>query len=415
MSEQSSVLFLGRQPIVDKDSHLIGYELLYRNESGTSAMQSEQSATANVLTHTLSLSGIDAVVGKHLAFVNIDTKFLKHDMILSVPASRFVFELDVPKKRDDECLERLKELSEKGYQFAFSINDVGENTVDYAKRVVDYISYIKLNTMQVDKQKLFKVLLTLGSSQKTLIATHVETKELFESFLEMGFELFQGYFFAKPEMMASTQISSNATMVISLCNLLTTDSSTQEVVEGFKNVPTISMHLIQYLNSCAFNFKESVDSIERMVTLMGRKPLLQWLFLTLYASSDENQENNAILLTVQQRTQLIVDLLKVVKPDVSRDEISKAYFVGLLSLMNIIVKQPLEEFLEAIHIDNSIKEALLEKRGLLGEIFEVSIAIEQFDLAVTEAFMLEYDIAPAKFQKFLFRSFETANTFKIQS
>jgi len=415
MSGDSSVLFLGRQPIVDKDAQLIGYELLYRNESGTSAMQNEQSATANVLTHTLSLSGIDSIVGKHLAFVNVDAKFLKHDMILSVPPARFVFELDVPSSRDEESLKRLKELYEKGYQFAFCIDDVSDNTVEYAKNVVEYISYIKLNTMQVEKEKLFKVLLTLGSSQKTLIATHVETKELFESFFDMGFELFQGYFFAKPEMVSSSQISSDSAMVISLCNLLTTDASTEEIVEGFSAVPTISMHLIQYLNSCAFNFKDSVDSIGRMVTLLGRKPLLQWLFLTLYASNDASQENNAILLTVQQRTQLIVDLLKVVNPEVSKEEISKAYFVGLLSLMHIIVKQPLEEFLESIHIEDSIKEALLEKRGLLGEIFEVSIAIEQFDLAITEAFMLEHDIAPANFQKFLFRSFECANTFKIQS
>jgi len=411
------VLFLGRQPIVDKDSQLIGYELLYRNEHGTSDMSNEQSATANVLTHTLSLSGIDAVVGKHLAFVNIDTKFLKHDMILSIPAERFVFELDVPKdeKEDKECLKRLKVLHDKGYNFAFCINDVSDKTIAYAKEVVDYIKYIKLNTMQVDKEKLFKILLTLGSSQKRLIATHVETKELYESFLEMGFELFQGYFFAKPEMVASTQTNSDSTMVISLCNLLTTDASVEEIVEGFSAVPTISMHLIQYLNSCAFNFKDRVDSLERMVILLGRKPLLQWLFLTLYASNDTGQENNAILLTIKQRTQLIVDLLKVVKPDVSKEEVSKAYFVGLLSLIHIIVKQPLETFLESIQIDVSIKEALLEKKGLLGEIYEVSIAIEQFDLAKTEAFMLEYDIVPSSFQKFLFRSFESANTFKIQT
>jgi len=409
------VLFLGRQPIVDKDSQLIGYELLYRNERGTSDMSNEQSATANVLTHTLSLSGIDAVVGKHLAFVNIDTKFLKHDMILSVPAERFVFELDVPKEDDEESLKRLAELHKQGYNFAFCIDDVSDKTVTYAKKIVDYIKYIKLNTMQVDKEKLFKILLTLGSSQKQLIATHVETKELFESFFDMGFELFQGYFFAKPEMVTSTQVGSDSSTVISLCNLLTTDASVQEIVAGFASVPTLSMHLIQYLNSCAFSFKESVDSIDRMVTLIGRRPLLQWLFLTLYASNDESQENNAILLTVQQRTQLIVDLLKVVAPDTSKDEISKAYFVGLLSLMHVIVKQPLEEFLESIHIDSSIKEALLDKKGLLGEIYEVCIAIEQFDLAKTESFMVEYEIAPSSFQKFLFRSFESANTFKIQA
>jgi len=415
MSEKNSVLFLGRQPIVNKDTELIGYELLYRNESGTSEMQNEQSATANVLTHTLSLSGIDAVVGNHLAFVNVDAKFLHHDMILSTPADRFVFELDITKSQDEKYFSRLEELYMKGYCFAFCINDVSDETVAYAKKVEKYIQYIKLNTMQVDKEKLFKILLSLGSSQKTLIATHVETKELYESFYDMGFELFQGYFFAKPEMVSSSQVTSDAGMIISLCNLLTTDSSVEDIVEGFSAVPTISMQLIQYLNSCTFNFKDSIDSIGRMVTLIGRTPLQQWLFLTLYASTNENKENNALLETVQQRTQLVVDLLKVVKPDVSKDELSQAYFVGLLSLMHIIVKQPLEAFLNAIHINPVIKEALLEKRGLLGEIYEVCIAIEQFDLAKTEAFMLEYDIAPSNFQKFLFRSFESANTFKIES
>jgi len=409
----NSVLFLGRQPIVDKDSQLIGYELFYRNKSGTSDMKSEQKATAAVLTHTLSLSGIDSIIGEHLGFVNVDAGFLKHDMILSIPAERFVLELNISSNEDEAFFERVKELHKKGYVFAFCIDNVTKTTIDDAKRMDPYIEYIKLNTLVVKQEQLFKILLTLGSSQKTLIATHIETKEHYESFLEMGFSLFQGYFFAKPEMISSTQGSTDSTMVISLCNLLTTDASMEEVVSGFSSVPMVSMHFHQYINSCAFSFRNPVDSIERMISLLGRKPLMQWLFLTLYASSEDTGENNALLLMVQQRTQLIVDLLRVVKPEVSKDEISKAYFVGLLSLMHLIVKQPLDVFLDSLHLDPCIKEALLKSEGLLGELYAVAIAIEEFDLAKTEEFIVRYEIEPASFQKFLFRSFESANTFKI--
>jgi len=415
MGSETGTLYLGRQPIVDNHNTLIGYELLYRNESGTSEMKNEQSATAKVLTHTLSLSGIEKIVGDYLAFINIDTKFLEHDMILSVPKERFVFEIDPSIELTPKCLKRLDELKSKHYSFALCIDDVEDKTIEYIKKILEYIEYIKLNTMQVNKDQLLKLFLTLGLTQKKLIATHVETKALYESFNEMGFKFFQGYFFAKPEIVESTQVSSNTTSILRICNLLTTDAPIKGITEAFSNAPSLVIQLLQYLNSCTFHFKGSITSIEHIITLLGRKPLVQWLFLSLYASQDtECEDSAALLIMIQQRTQLIVDLLKAVKPDVDRDEVSQAYFVGLLSLMNVIIKQPIEVLLDSMQIDDVIVEALMNKGGLLGEIYEVSLAIEQFDLAKTEMFMLTYDISPEHFQKFLFRSFEKANNFSLR-
>ena len=412
MISDDGTLFLGRQPIVDRDSQLVGYELFYRNTQGTSEMKNEHYATANVLTHTLSLTGIDGVIGKHLAFVNINESFLQHDMIHSIPAERFIFELDDTLNFTEENLKRLEELYLQGYSFAFCINDLQDHTFTAAKKVAKIITYIKLNTIQVQKEKLMKVLLTLGSSNKRLIASHIEDEALFKSFSEMGFELFQGYFFAKPEILESQQASSSSANVINLCNLLSTDSSMEEVTEAFSHSPDIVIQLIQYMNSCAFNLKGSIDSIERVITLIGRKALVQWLFLTLYASANDSTEDSALLILVKQRTQLLIDILIAAKPDASKDELSKASFVGLLSSIDVILKTPLPDLLEKLNIDETIKDALLEKKGLLGEIYEVSIAIEQFDLAKTEAFIIEHEIAPDSFQKLLFRSFESANDFK---
>ena len=413
MSTNDGTFFLGRQPIVDRDALVIGYELLYRDIGGSaSQMKNKHYATANVLTHTLSLSGIDSIIGEHLAFVNIDGKFLQHDMILSVPKERFIFELDASITLEEKNLERLEELYLQGYSFTFCIDDVEDATAQSAKKVSKYITYIKLNTLEVTQDKLMKILFSLGSSNKRLIASHIENKDLFESFSSMGFELFQGYFFAKPEIIKSTQVSTDAHSIMSICNLLTTDASTDEITQAFTQAPSIVLQLIQYMNSCAFSLQGSIGSIDRVITLLGRKALSQWLYLTLYASEEKVSKDNALLLTIKQRTQLLVDILQAVKPDSTKAELAQASFMGLLSAIDVIFNQPLDVLFERLHIDDTIKEALLSKKGLLGEIYEVSIAIEQFDLAKTEEFIRQHDIPAASLQKLLFRSIEAASDFK---
>lgn len=411
MSKKEGTLFLGRQPIVDRQSQLVGYELLYRNLEGTSEMENEHKATAHVLIHTLNLTGINTIIGDKLAFVNIDEGFLQHNMILSVPKEQFIFELDESIAKDKN-LERLEELYLKGYSFAFCINEITDASFQAAKTVSKYITYIKLNTIQVDKEKLMKMLLLLGSSNKRLIASHIETADLFDTFSQMGFELFQGYFFAKPEIIESTQIGTDAPSVIALCNLLSTEASIEEITQAFMQLPTIIAQLIQYLNSCAFSLSGKIDSIERVITLLGRKALAQWLFLTLYASSSEGNDNGALLSTITGRTQLMVDILKAIKPKAKKEELAQASFMGLLSGIDAIFHQPLPEILERLNIDDQIKEALLDQKGLLGDIYEVSLSIEAFDLNKVEDFIHKHDIAPARFQKLLFRSFNSANDFK---
>ena len=405
-------IFLGRQPIVDRKSNIIAYELLYRNLHGTSEMSNKRHATANVLTHILSLTGVHGVVGEKLAFINVDSSFLQHDMFLSVPKEQFVFELDETILEDDNNLTRLEELYLEGYSFAFCINDITENSFTVAKKVSKFITYIKLNTIQTNKIDLMKILLSLGSSNKRLIATHIETIELFNNFNEMGFEYFQGYFFAKPEIIESAQVNSDTQSIITLCNLLTTDSPMQDITNAFIHLPAVTVQLIQYLNSCTFSLSEKITSIDRVVTLLGRKALVQWLYLTLYANGKDNIPNEALLTTIIQRTQLIIDIIKTIQPTADRELLAKASFLGLLSAIDVIFKQPLPTILDKLNIDNSIQEALLDKQGFLGEIYDVALSIESFDLTKVETFLREHDIAPENFQKLLFRSFENTDNFK---
>ena len=412
MNEEIGTLFLGRQPIIDRNEQLAGYELLYRNSDGTSSMTSEQYATANVLTHTLNLSGLENITGNSLAFINIDGSFLQHDMILSVPKDSFVFEFHPSLLHNEENIQRLKELVSQGLMFTFTLDEIDGEILALITKVIDYIRYIKVNTMEVERNEVLQLIELISSNKKQLVATHVESKGIFNAFYELGFDFFQGYYFCEPEIIESTQMSADTSILLSLSNLLTTDASTKEITDAFEKAPTLVIQLLRYLNSGTFHFKTRINSIEQLITLLGRKALSQWLFLSLYGSNSESSQDNPLLKTIKQRTQMIADLLFMVKPAANKDEISKAYFVGLLSAIDVVCKQPMSVLFEKLQLDDIIKNALLEKSGLLGEIYEVSLAVEQQDLAKAEAFMFEHDISSAEFEVFLFKSFENATQFK---
>ena len=412
MNEEIGTLFLGRQPIIDRNEQLAGYELLYRNSDGTSSMTSEQYATANVLTHTLNLSGLENITGNSLAFINIDGSFLQHDMILSVPKDSFVFEFHPSLLHNEDNIQRLKELVFQGLMFTFTLDEIDDEILALITKVIDYIRYIKVNTMEVERNEVLQLIELISSNKKQLVATHVESKGIFNAFYELGFDFFQGYYFCEPEIIESTQMSADTSILLSLSNLLTTDASTKEITDAFEKAPTLVIQLLRYLNSGTFHFKTRINSIEQLITLLGRKALSQWLFLSLYGSNSESSQDNPLLKTIKQRTQMIADLLFMVKPAANKDEISKAYFVGLLSAIDVVCKQPMSVLFEKLQLDDIIKNALLEKSGLLGEIYEVSLAVEQQDLAKAEAFMFEHDISSAEFEEFLFKSFENAIQFK---
>jgi len=400
--------YLARQAIVDNNEAILGYELLYRDSDKEANIENPRHATASLLSNVLNQSGLTAIVGSSLAFVNVDYSFLQHDFMESIPPKTFVFELSVEEDTKGHLQESVERLHNKKYVFSIDVSSMDE--LDMVKKLAPYLFFVKIDMMSFEKEQLAQAVKELKEFPVIVIASKVEDEETFLLCQEAGCDAYQGYFFAHPKLIKDKKLNTEQVTLFKLCNVLQSGSCIPEIVQAFEEAPTISMQLLRFINSAAFHFKYPISSIHQVVTLLGRNQLVQWLMLLLYSKSFSSsiKYQDQLIVMVKQRTLIMVNLMKMLKHNASQKEQSEAYFVGILSLMNALSGVPLKEILEEFHVDSQVEDALFDQKGFLGELYDVVLAVENFDTTVLENFTLEHKIDKLQFEALILDVFKDA-------
>lgn len=407
----SNSFYLARQPILNNKQEIIAYELLYRDSENSAVFANQRHATAALLVNVLNQAGLHNVVGNSLAFVNIDDRFLRHEIVDTIPAKTFVFEVTSSSSLDDLTVERIEVLHKKGYVFCLDAADYTH--LNQYKKLFPYLSYCKIDSSSFDAEHITDLLKLLHRYRIKAIAAKLEEESLFQSYKEKGFDAFQGYYFAEPKIFKDQKLEAEQSSLFRLCNLLQTGGDIGEIVQAFEHSPSLTLQLLRFMNSASFHFKNRISSIHQVVTLLGRNALVQWLMLLLYSKSCSSELNfqNPLILMVKSRTDLMVSLLKMVKAKSSLQEQGEAYFVGIFSLMEALLHMQFETIINEFHVDDTIRKAIFEKEGILGELFDVVLAIEHFQTQKIDAFISKYGINKAGFEKMMFETIQTSTEF----
>ncbi len=407
--------YLARQAIVDNNEAILGYELLYRNSEKESNFDNPRHATSSLLVNVLNQSGLNSIVGESLAFINVDYSFLRHDFIESIPPKTFVFELSVEEDKKGRLLESVERLHNKKYVFSIDMSSLQD--LQEVKVLAPYLFFVKVDISTVAKEDLKIVVRELKQFPLIVIASKLEDEETFLICQEAGFDAYQGYFFAHPKIIKDKKLNTNQITLFKLCNVLRSGISIPEMVQVFEESPNISMQLLRFINSAAFHFKNPISSIHQVITLLGRNHLVQWLMLLLYSKNFSNKVKyqDQLIVMVKQRTLIMVNLMKFIYRNSSQKEQSEAYFVGILSLMNALSGVPLRDILIEFHVDDRVQDALFDHKGFLGKLYDVAIAVEQFDTTVIDEFLDEYQVSKADFETLMLDVFKDAIEFETAS
>ena len=123
-------IFIGRQPILDRDQNLFAYELLFRSCSKTNSahVHDDLAATASVLSHAFSEFGVEQALGPYKGFVNCDAALLLSDLPELLPAEKVVLEILETVEVTPEIVARCAELKQQGFTLALDdfIDDVAK-------------------------------------------------------------------------------------------------------------------------------------------------------------------------------------------------------------------------------------------------------------------------------------------------
>lgn len=257
------------------------------------------------------------------------------------------------------------------------------------------------------------MIIALQDQHVKVVATRIEDEFQYQTARELECDLYQGYWFAKPQILENEKFDPAQFNVLKLYNMLLQDTNIDEITSEFEKNHALSLRLIQFINSANFSFRTRISSIHHILTLVGRKPLSQWLMLMIYSKSVSNEvEVSPLMLMVKNRTELMQNLLRTLKPDVKSNALGEAYLVGVLSLVGSIFKARLEDVLEGIHISDISKNALLHDSGTLGMLYKVVRDIEEYNVPEIVAFSKKYKLAESALQDVILKSIEDVNSFE---
>lgn len=372
---------LARQPILDRNERLVAYELLFRRIGDRRAVITDaMGATAHVLNTSLAEIGLDALLGGRLAFLNVEAGFLRSDYVLLLPPEQVVLELLEDIDAGAATVARCVELKEHG--FTLALDDFDGRRGDLAP-LLELADVVKVDLTLVAPEALPALVERLRKPGRRLLAEKVETAAEFQRCRDLGFDLFQGYFFARPQTMHRRRANPGQLAVLRLFAMINADADTDALEAELKRQPAMSVALLRLVNSAASGVRQRISSIRQAIVLLGRSRLSAWLQLLLYLSP--GARSGPLLLQVATvRARLLELMAQKLRPD-DRAWQDAAFMTGILSLVDVLLSMPAATFLDELHVVDEVRRAVLEREGELGSMLELATALERDEPAAIEA------------------------------
>ena len=407
----SKNIYIAKQPILNEKNEIFGYELLFRasDEDGKlkAIFQDELLATAKVLVNALNHFGMTSLVEDNLAFINIDQEFLLDPIVFSIPKERFVLEILEDMTVNEKTIARVRQLHELGYKLALDDVHCNNEFIERFTPIFPYLDVLKLDVSLIKENTLEKYLEGLKKYNFQLLAEKVETQEEYKLYKSYGCTLFQGYFFAKPDIIVKESIDPAYKKIFQLINLLDSEyTELGEIVKELESEVELTIQLLRFINSSYLGLRADIKSVHQVVMLLGKKPLKQWLLLIAFSKSIENESKmskNPMVELALNRSKIMSELAK--KLQNSYYDTHEASFVGVLSLVDALLKVPILTVLDEINVDNDVRGALLERQGELGKLLDLVVSIEKFDMPKTDSILDELHLSNVQLSDVLQKSY----------
>ncbi|MDK2123807.1 EAL and HDOD domain-containing protein [Parachitinimonas caeni] len=381
--------FIGRQPILNRQQQIIGYELLFRldEQALTAEFSSDMQAGTNILVNTLSNMGTDWLVGSKLAFINVASSMLESNFLELLHPQRVVLEIVESVNATPELLARTRELRAQGFGIALDDFAYTPQTAPF----LEFANYVKLDIQQLGLDNIKSLSKELRKFPILQVAEKVETKPEFKHCLEAGLDCFQGYYFAHPETLSAKVINPAYANILSLLNMLRNNAEIADIENSLKRDVALSFKLLRYINSAGFGLSCEIHSFRHAVTILGYQKLYRWLTLLLVTASSDSGTPPALMKTAVTRGRLVELLGQHFLEGHDRDNL---FIVGVFSLLDVMLDMPMDKILETLLLPDSVSEALMHRVGIYGPFLELAEACEDPAMAEVPSLCEQLQISP---------------------
>jgi c-di-GMP-related signal transduction protein len=374
--------YLARQPILNRARELFAYELLFRNGIQNSCDGLDLELASTSVLDTSFLIGFEKITAGHPMFINCPRDFLLHDYISLFPPNSVVVEILENIKPDQEIIDACRRLKQSGYTIAL---DDFVDSPGWAP-LVALADIIKVDFRLTAPKEQSAIVSRYSGKNIRMLAEKVETQEEYTAGMQMGYSLFQGYFFCRPEMMQHRTLPSFKLAYLELLRAATApEFDIRELASRIKHEASLTFRLLRYLNSAAFGLRSEIRSVPHALSLLGERELRKWIaVVSVGVLADGKPDELMTVPLVRGRfCELLAPLAGVAEQG------NDLFLMGLLSVMDAILDQPLDSILADLPVRSEIKEALVARTGLYWQLLEIATAYERADWEKVSALVSE--------------------------
>jgi EAL and modified HD-GYP domain-containing signal transduction protein len=358
---------VARQPILTRDQKIFGYELLFRDGLRDYVAREDAEIASHSTLDITTLVGLDVLCDGRLAFINCTREDLLEDYVTLLPSAQTVVEILETVPPDEQVFSACRRLKQAGYLIAlddFRVDDPREPLIELA-------DIVKVDLRATSSEQSAALAKRYGNRGRRMLAEKVETHDEFVAAEKSGFEYFQGYFFRKPQLLASSQMPANR---LSYLRLLQAASSPEfdarEIEKVVKSDASFCYRLLRYLNSARFGFSSEIHSVRHAITMLGEYEVGRWVRMVAMFGAGQGKSSDLLL------SGLVRARFCELMPRATSQRSSDVFLMGLLSMMDSVLDMPIDRVLESIPISQEIKSALLGEASPLRPLYMLVLALE---------------------------------------
>ena len=359
-------ILLARQPIYDASLNVVAFELLYRAISPEAAeVHDGYEASSRVLLSAFGGAGIMDVTDGKPAFIN----FTKH-LILNPPPvdpQHLVVEVLEDVAVTPELLDSVRRLRAQGYRIA--LDDFQHHPS--LEPLVELADIVKLDVLELGEVKLRAEVRQLRNYPLRLLAEKIESWEMYNQCIDLGFSYFQGYFLARPQLLRGRRAAPALPALVALMTQLADpDIGVGELAASVSADPVLSFSLIRLINSLLYRRARPIESVREAIAALGVERVRGWCYLLVLARiGGKRSELTRIAMRRARFCELLGEIATGAAP-------GRCFTAGILSTLDAFMDEELEVLVEGMQLSAELRAALLRREGCMGAVLETALAFE---------------------------------------
>lgn len=381
-------VYVARQPIFDRRMHVYGYELLYRrSEENYFNSMDDRQATAEVINNAFLVIHLHDLTDGTRAFINFSEELVVEEIPLLLPQNTVVVELLEQVQPTEEVLHACRVLRKNGYLIALD---------DYAfdphyAPLLEVADIVKVEFASIDPEQLRRQVRDYKLRYPVqFLAEKIETREQQLLAFELGFDLFQGYFYSKPVIVKGKQIGELRSNVVSVVHELEKEEPDYDVLADMigKDL-SLSYKLLRAANSAAFGSRHRIYSIRQALVRFGVNEMKKWMYLMLL--QDKRTIENAELIKASlirgRFMELLAPALGVAHTDF------ECFLTGIFSSIDTLLHRDMDDVIGELPLTYATRAALHGTDNALRQLLDIAVCLEQANWGKLECHPLLDDVS----------------------